>query len=438
MKNIVLSAHSCLVLLFMTVSVHGLADEQKYGGHEIETKLRLIDFDREFNDDDDDRGQSGLGLELNYTSPQLGDLIGLGLSGYFVEDLSDNGPIREDVLTVEDGEADGFSLLGQAYIYFTPSENFSIKLGRMKHKSIFLNSSSSRAVPNTFQGISANYVANESFSVHASLYDKWSRRARDNFEGFATDESDEGAIDYVGVVGAKYKVSDNFTLEAEYLESKDFLNKFGLRGTYVQELASSSLTYTGGIFTSSDDGDLFVTGSESGEVDDEDAPDSEPGVSNSDNDGLGGFVDVTWKKENLALSAAVAKIDEIWIEDSFSGDHGRNPFPTRAIGPDLTNTNETAYRLQLVYDWKDYIKGLKTTFAVGYGKDAENSIDASLGTADEDWRRIQIDYKLPFLKGMKFKGIWQDYNSDEVGSVDGVKSDQEQFRLYLDYSYTFK
>ena len=120
---------------------------------------------------------------------------------------------------------------------------------------------------------------------------------------------------------------------------------------------------------------------------------------------------------------AIAKIDEIWLEDNFSGDHGRNPFPTRStVGPDLTNTNETAYRLKLDYDWKDILPGLKTSFAIGFGKDAENSVSSSLGTADEDWREVRIDYKIPALKGLKFRGIWHDYNSDETGSVGRSKN----------------
>ncbi len=440
MKGNIFRIFSYLVGTALLLGVqHSFAEDTKLGGHEIQTKLRLIHFDRDFEDDEDDRDQTGLGLEVNYKSPQLWDIVGLGLSGYVVEDISDGGDVREDVLTLDDGELDGFALLGQAYLNFTPTDNFSIKLGRMKHKSMFLNSSSSRAVPNTFQGVSAKFNATDNLSLHASIYDKWSRRARDNFEGFSTDQSEQGDIDYVGVIGAKYKVNDNFKLEAEYLESKDFLNKFGVRGTYLQELSSSSLTYTLGVFTSSDDGDLFVTRSESGDLDDEDVPGSEAGVTESENDGLGGYLDITWKKDNLKLSAAIAKIDEIWLEDNFSGDHGRNPFPTRStVGPDLTNTNETAYRLKLDYDWKEYIPGLKTSFAIGFGEDAENSVDSSLGTADEDWREVRIDYKIPALKGLKFRGIWHDYNSDETGSVDGVKQDETDIRLYLDYVYTFK
>ena len=243
----------------------------------------------------------------------------------------------------------------------------------------------------------------------------------------------------MGLIGAKYKW-DAFTLEGEYLVSKDFLRKFGVRGTYKHQLADdSNLKFSGGIFTSSDDGDLFVTRSESGDLDDEDVPGSQAGVTPSENDGLGGYVDVAWQKDNIQLAAAFTIIDEIWLEDNFTGDHGTNPFPTRSrVGPDLTNTNEKVVRLQFGYDWKDIAPGLKTTLAAAHGWDAENSVDSALGTADETWWEVHVRYKVPFVKGLQFTGIYHDYESDETGSVDGVKDDERDIRLYLDYVYTFK
>ncbi len=217
------------------------------------------------------------------------------------------------------------------------------------------------------------------------------------------------------------------------------MRKFGLRATVKQKLTDSQLKYTGGLFTSVDAGDLFVTRSESGDLDDEDVPGSVRGVTSSDNDGLGGFVQAAWKRGNAELSGAFSVIDEIWLEDNFTGDHGTNPFPTRSrIGPDLTNTNEKVAMLKLAYDWKDMVPGLKTHFAIAHGWDAENSVDSSLGEADEDWWEVWVRYKLPFLKGLQFTGIYHDYESDETGAVDGVKDDERDIRLYLDYVYTFK
>ncbi len=435
-------AHRTLSLLagafLFCLGAGSSAAEDLFKGHELTTKFRIVSFDRDFENSADDREQTAIAIQADYTSPQFWNAVGVGLSGYVVEKLNAGGADEEDVLTLDaDGNVDGFGLLGQAYLNFTLGDSFSSKIGRQVHKSIFLNSSTSRAVPNTFQGVSAKFQPLTALSIYGAVYNKWSRRSSDSFEGFATDVSQKGDISYVGLLGFEYEIGP-FTVEFEYLESKEFLRKFGLRGTYVHHQKESRWRFTGGIFTSSDAGNLFVTGSE-GDHDDEDVAGSTPGVTPSGNDGLGGYIEAAWKKGNVELSGALTLIDEIWLEDNYTGDHGRNPFPTRTrIGPDLTNTGETVISLRLDYDWKDFVAGLKMDISAGFGFDAENSVDSSLGTADENWFRFRLTYEIPAVEGMKFTGIFHTYNSDETGSVDGVKEDERDIRLYLDYVYTWK
>ena len=414
-----------------------LAAASNDSGYQLKAKTRFVFFDRDYEGSANDRSQSAFAITADWTTPQYRDWFGIGISPYFLQDIDATGRITEDVLTVKEGEAQGFALIGQAFINLTPIEGLSAKIGRQTHKTMLLKSSGSRALPNSFQGVNATFKPTKGLSLYGAVYDRWSPRASNEFKGFRTDQSSQGAIDYVSVVGLKYK-SDAMTLEAEYLNANDYLSKIGLRGSYAAKLESSSLILSAGIFSSSDAGDLFVTRAESGDLDDEDVAGSVVGTTKSSNDGLGAFLEAQWKKGNTQLTAAVAKFDEIWIEDNFAGDHGTNPFPTRSrIGPDLTNSNETVLKLALKYDWKDYIQGLETSIAAAQGWDAENSADASLGTADEDWRELAVIYKVPAVKGLKFTGIWHDYNSDEVGSVDGVKPDETDIRLYLDYSYAF-
>ncbi len=406
-------------------------------GYQLKTKSRLVYFDREYENPAKDRTQSAFSITADWTTPQYGGWIGIGLSPYFVEDLGSDGLVKADVLTVKDGEMSGFALLGQAYVNLTPIDGLAIKLGRQTHKSMLLSSSGSRAVANTYQGINALYKPMKGLSVYCAVYDKWSARNDDEFVGFRTDQTDEGAIDYISVIGLKYKF-DAFTVETEYLNSKDYLSKFGLRGSYLTQFDDSSLKLSAGVFTSSDDGQLFVTAAESGDLDDEDRDGAVKGETRSDNDGMGVYAEAIWKRNNLQLSAAISKFDDIWIEDNFAGDHGRNPFPTRSrVGPDLTNANETVAKVSVIYNWQDLVPGLTTEIAAAQGWDAENSVDPALGTADEDWKELVVTYKVPTVKGLKFTGVWHDYNSDEVGNVDGVKEDETDIRLYLDYSYKF-
>jgi hypothetical protein len=208
------------------------ADEAVAGldGHEIGTKLRMVHFDRDYGADNNDREQTALAVEANYTSPQFADLLGIALSGYLVKDLGHSGIARTDILEAENGELDGFSLIGQAYFNVTPTENSAIKIGRQKHKSMLLSSSGSRAVPNTFSGVSANAKPADGLLLYGAMYDKWSPRASNGFDEFATDQSAEGAIDYIGILGAIYQAGA-YTLEGEYLTSKDYLGKLGIRGS---------------------------------------------------------------------------------------------------------------------------------------------------------------------------------------------------------------
>lgn len=405
----------------------------------INLKTRFVHFDRDYETESNDRAQAAIGLELNYSSGYISDFVGVDISGYHGHKLGASGLERSDILSINnDGEFDdAVSLIGQAYLKFKFGEIVTAKVGRQKAKTMFIGSSSSRALPNTFRGISARADLGD-IAFYGAVFDEWSRRHDDHFEGFKTDRSEEGAIDRVSVLGAKYK-KDTLTVELESLRSEDYLRKMGVRASYGWSLAENGkIKLSGGYFTSQDDGDLFVTKAESGDLDDEDVAGSISGVTPSENDGQGYYVDLTWKKGSWLLGTAYASFDDIWIEDNFSGDHGTNPFPTRSgVGPDMTNAGETVWQVRVGYDWSSMISGLTTTLKFSSGSDAENSADPSLGSADEQFTELDVKWKLAFVKGMKVRWKLGEYRSDETGRVDGVKSDQFNSRFYIDYTYKF-
>lgn len=404
--------------------------------HKLELKLRGIHFDREFETDTRDRTQTGLGIQLNYESPYFADLIGVGISGYAVQRIDSSGFVTSDVLKANNrgGMHDEFGKIGQAFVKLRHRDFVELKFGRQLHDSLLLTSSTSRAIPNTYSGGSGVITPMKGLSVYGAVYDRWSRRADSRFEEFATDRSSEGAIDYVGLVGAEYK-SGPVTVGFEYLNSKDFLKKLGLVGAYTFALADKNkLKLSGGVHTSRDAGKLFITSSESGELDDEDRY---PTGARSDNDGQGVYLDLEWNVGNVMLGAAVAKFDGAWIEDNFTGDHGTNPFPTGGVLADMTNNDETVWMARAGYDWKDYVKGLKTTVKFKQGNDARNSHAARLGKADEQELEVDLRYQIPLLKGLNLRYRYLQYTSDKVGRVDGVLEDNTDHRVYLDYSYRF-
>jgi hypothetical protein len=299
---------------------------------------------------------------------------------------------------------------------------------------MLLSSSTSRAVPNTYSGGSAVVTPMKGLKMYGAIYDEWSRRAESSFEEFATDRSGEGDIDYVGVVGAEYKHGP-VAINLEYLNSKDFLTKVGLVGAYTFSISDKNkLKLTGGIHTSRDAGKLFVTSSENNELDDED---KYAAGARSDNDGKGIYLDLDWRVGNVMLGAAVAKFDGAWIEDNFTGDHGTNPFPTGGVLADMTNNDETLWMVRAGYDWKDYVKGLRTTVSFKQGKGARNSHVRSLGKADEEELEFDLRYQIPVVKGLNLRYRYLQYTSDKTGRVDGVPADNTDHRVYLDYTYRF-
>ncbi len=414
------------------------AAEAKLEGHELDTKFRIVHFDRDFETRQDFE-QTALGVEIDYRSPQYFGVIGVGVSPYLVKKLAATGRTTEELFPVENGSNSDYAKFGQAYLNLTPFKGANIKLGWQKHKSMFLTSTSSRVVPNTFRGIGSSFSPMPGLTLHASVFDRWMRRSRNDSEGFRTDTSAEGDIDFVAIAGASYSF-DQFKLEADYLESDDYLRKFGLRGTFTPNMDKSwgQLKFTGSVITSEDAGDLFVTGAEGGELDDEDAPGAVTGVTRSENDGLAGYIDAEWKINHFTAGFTLLGIDEIWIEDNFTGDHGTTPTPVTAKGQDLTNTGETVVGLRFIYDWQQIVPGLQTRLLVVHGFDAENSVNSALGTADENFYQVQVDYKPAFIKGLKFRALYQDYHAHETGRVDGVKADDDQLRVWLDYSIKFR
>ncbi len=433
MKNI--SKSGVIPALVAGLMLPAVAQAAEADGHQLELKIRGIHFDRDYENDANDRKQTGLGLQLNYESPFFADVIGFGVSGYSVSKLDASGRRTTDVLSLDsDGTMqDSFGQIAQAFVKLKYKDMAALKLGRQEHDSLLLSSSTSRAVPNTFSGGSGEVTPMKGFKLYAAVYDQWSPRAESNFEKFSTDIAGS-RIDYVALLGGEFKQGP-FELNLEYLDSADYLSKIGLVGSYTVPMANKTkLKLTAGIHNSRDSGKLFVRGAESGELDDEDLL---PAGAKSDNEATGIYIDADWRVGNVMLGAAVAKFDGAWIEDNFAGDHGTNPFPTGGVLADMTNNDETVWMIRAGYDWKDYVKGLRTTVKFKRGTGATNSHVAALGKADEQEFEFDVRYQIPVVKGLNFRYRYLAYRSDETGRIDGVKEDETDHRVYLDYTYRF-
>jgi outer membrane porin, OprD family len=396
----------------------------------LSTKIRGIYFDRNFYENEtNNRNMAAVGVELNYLSGLYKNALGIGVSGYQIQELYTSGRKANDFTSLDsNGDIDSVqSQIGQVFVIFQVGDRFEARAGRQKVKTMFIASSGTRSIPSTFNGVELKGKIGR-VDIYGLWVNKWSRRHDDKFEDFATQAG--GKIDFVSAIGARYQY-DNINIEFETLNVKDYLRKYGLRASYRVNLENSSLTFGGGVYTSEDAGDLFVAGAESDMDYELDGTES--------NDSQGYNFDVDWRKDELGLGLSFTTIrGDMWIEDNYSGDHGNNPFSTRAvIYPDFTAKNEQVWQVRASYDWSAVIPGLTIKFAYNYGSGAENTADKALGTADEWYRLMDLKWKIPYVDNLSFRWYSQDYVSRKNGAVNVVKADTWENRVYLDYVYRF-
>lgn len=394
--------------------------------------------------------QSAIGLQLNYQSPYWAGIIGVDASAYGVVRLGDSGVPTTNLLEVgHNGQLqDSYLTMGIAAIKLKYENYAEARIGRQLQNSLLLKSTNTRALPDTYSGMSALMKPMTGLSVYGAIYDQWRPRSSANFEKFRTETTAAGVangIDYVGIIGASY-IDGPVTVTAEYLNSKSYLSKFGLVAGYTIPIDKNSLKLSSGLFTSRDAGSLFVCGAEK-EIDC-------TGTKRIENDGLGIYLDAELKLNNFTFGGAVAKFDGFWIEDNFAvngtktgsltQDHGSNPFPTSAsLGPDLTNNGETVTSFRLAYDWKNLISGLKSGFKYAHGSGAKSSNLANSAKGRENYREIDIKYSMPFAKNLALRYVYLNYDSSISGftttaTIKGLpRQDWEQHRFYLDYVYQF-
>ena len=394
--------------------------------------------------------QAAQGLQLNYKSPYVSDWIGFDASLYGVVKLSDSGTPTTSLLEVgNNGKlADSTLALGRAVVKMKFNDFAQIDLGRQLQNGLLLKSSGTRAVPDTFSGISGSLRPTTTTRVYGAVYDQWRARSSADFEKFKTESTAAGvpnAIEYVSIAGVAY-AQGSFAITAEYLNSKDYMDKYGVVAAYTIPLEKDALKLSAGLFNSKDAGRLFVCGAEK-EVDCS-------GTGAVSNNATGIYLDADWKLANWTLGAAVSKFDGLWIEDNFatnaakSGslnqDHGTNPFPTSsALGPDFANNGESVWSVRLAYNWKSYVAGLTTALKYVNGTGAKSSNRTNTALGNESFSELTVKYEVPAVKNLSVSYIYGSYSSSvdnytSTANVKGItRSSWENDRLYIDYSYKF-
>lgn len=424
------------------------------GGHEVVLAAKTVYWNdrsvaNQLSTVTNNYQQAAQGLEANYKSPYFAGWIGLDASLYGVVKLSDSGVPTTSLLEVgNNGKlVDSNLALAQAAIKMKFGDMAQVKVGRQLQNSLLLKSSGTRAVPDTYSGVSGTLTPTQGLKVYGSVYDQWRARSSADFERFRTESTGTvpNAIDYIGIVGASYAAGP-LAITAEYLSAKDYLAKYGVVASYVIPMNKDALRLSGGVFNSRDAGSLFVCGAEK-EMDC-------TGTARISHNATGVYIDVDWKVSDWTLGAAVSKFDGLWIEDNFAAnavqagklnqDHGTNPFPTSsALGPDFTNNGETAWSVRAGYKWTSILPGLSTSFKYVKGTGAKSSNLSNAAVGEESYRELTVRYDFESVKNLGITYIYGNYSSnvDKYSASTNIKgmtrSSWELDRLYLDYSYKF-
>ncbi len=424
--NITPTTVAILIAISNTGSVFASSDSQ------TQLNARFVHYDRNFNQTSRDRKQTGTGFILRHQRWNNTDTLKLNVAAYAAQPWQYSGQPVEDAFASNSERLRSIALIGEASLTIKPTKKLSIELGRFKHASLLLKSKT-LALPSTFQGVNIRWQPTKEIEISATQFDRWSRRANDRFNGFSTNTSAESAIDHIRILGAKFK-HRQVTFNAETLLADEYLNKFGATASMSNQLGDHwRLNTKVGVFTSRDAGELFINGASS-ELDSS----SQNNIERLEHRGLGGYLRFRLNKHGHHFTIANSRFNQPWLEDSFSNDHGTNPFPTKTIGPDLSNANESVWLTQYSHQWSNgALNGLQASIALAKGTGAENSISPELGTASESWLETDIRYSPPQHDAFKLRLRYRDYRSNEQGRVAGVKADRDEFRFLAEYAFSF-
>lgn len=187
----------------------------------------------------------GQGVSLDYKSGYINNFIGVDGSYYGVIKLAaaDNFASR-GILYNDNGQASGFNKVGQLYgkAKFSESGINGNLYGGWKLLKLGVLTTSMRAAPNTYQGISGD-VTWDAYRFRMAYVDKSSNRDSPDKVHFMT--SDGQQIDSIYTGDLQYK-SDTLTALYLYGESEDYLRRNGLELAMKQ---NKSLAYGMQIYT---------------------------------------------------------------------------------------------------------------------------------------------------------------------------------------------
>jgi hypothetical protein len=340
--------------------------------------LRMYYFDREnhVNPPKSDNEAFTMGGSVAYQSGWLADTFRMGLEVFGSGRVY--GPESRDGTTLLRPEQESYAVLGRAYGEFK-YDNYSATLFRQYIDTPYVNQQDNRMTPNTFEAyilrgkydwmqFAAGYIA-EIKPRNASSFTSMSEQAG----------APQGRERGMGSAGIRFTPTKDISFGAINYYVPDTLNIFYTEGNYTLPLTEKLGLKLQGQFTEQDSaGGDYLIGKFSTQV---------------------GGAQAALSYNNLIVRTAFSITAST---KDITSPYGSYPGYLSLIEKDFDRAREKAWLLGCSYDFRDFVKGLSTTFNFARGTDAVNP-STKAGVPNENEWDITLDYR---IQEGPLRGIW--------------------------------
>ncbi|MGY0217759.1 OprD family outer membrane porin [Endozoicomonadaceae bacterium StTr2] len=388
--------------------------------------------------------QWGQGIQLDYTSGYMWDVLGFDVSWYSGLKLDGGkGNTNTDLLYKTDsGKMQDYSKIGVANIkarFGDDDVNMLIRGGRLTQDNPIMASSGSRLTPSSFEGgsVEADFYG---YDVYYSYLTKQSERNKNGFEKFVSKKKDASGKEMelcdVKILGFKHEFDMGLGFEFAYGEAKDYKKRSSNEVYYVHE-------FEPGVSLKLDGQYHWMEGNTKKKYDLGYASFGKPEDQAKYAKGKNYESRLYNLNAELVYQQLTAAVSYTQTKDGFfdyymhNQDHGTGTFWTSRTISDFNHENEKVWQASVAYDFMQYLPGFKAALTYTHGEDAYNR--PTKKDDGKEWERdvvLSYDFQQPALKGLAFSYEYSVYRNNNNGSTQKALegNSRDDHRVYLDYT----
>ncbi len=396
-----------VLAIFLSASGSFAADNLKSAFAEgtFYGQLRGFYFERDFEEKNTREDIAAGGLFYYRTAPVYG--IDAGLGFYTAHDMNVNDDDKDVyglLAADEDGDHDGFSVLGEAFIRISGWHS-SLKIGRQEMETPWINTDDNRLTPQSTTAVVFTNNRIDGLEVTAANVTRMRGKAATEFESMTEYAGLANADEPVSLAGLVYEGLDNFTFQLWDYYAHEYFNDIYFKTEYSRGLTN---TITG-----------FCTYQH---LLQKDVGDAVGGELDTYMFTVEGGVDIN----GLTLALAYGRIGD----DDFQYPWGHDLIISGQLN-DLARADETGYLAKIAYDFSRI--GLAGLSAKAVYMDFKTP--QSGPNANPDYFDLDLDVKYAFsgcLDGLKLRLRHAIINEQEsMGGEDYTDS-----RIYITYDFS--